>query len=449
MLNALLGIGLNQTKRRDKIKNKSITVLNVLGVVLLLGACQSNRLYDAPKVSAFRGRNLPAPPGMVYVPSGTIFYKSSQDSSDVGKNVSLSAFFIDQTEVTNKQYRTFVNWVADSIAVTDYLNDDQYFINQQGDDLSSNVDRPINWDRVKKVSPLWKNEDPTIQERLQPMISYEGDKKTLNREVVKYRFSYLKADGVNNDQYVTDTVAVMPIEDIWSKDFPNAQLTSMDANYFYHESFDYNPVVGVSWKQARAYTDWRGKEIMAKLQKNSYLKGFQLTFSLPTEAQWQYAAEGKLDPRDTVNRSMLTIDDRKSRKKKLAVNFKQGEGTYSRDGATFTVPVKSYAPNAFGIYNMAGNVSEWTLDAYSPSAIAFVNDLNPVLLYDADDGANYALKRKVVKGGSWKDNGGVLDSDARNYEEQDAAHSYIGFRCVMSAFEVPTEHLKTRKYKSE
>lgn len=432
----------------------SVTRTSFYGLIagaLFMTACSSNRVYDSPRVSAFRGTRLPAPPGMVYIPSGTIFYKGSQDSSDVGKNVSLSAFFIDQTEVTNKQYRQFVNWVADSIAVTDYLEDDQYFLNQQrnntDDSLVANEDRLIDWKRVKKESPLWQSSNPEIQEKLRPMMTMEAGKRVLNKALLNYRFSYLKMDGRNNDQYVTDVVGVMPVEDIWSRDFPNAQMSSMDANYFRHESFDYNPVVGVSWKQARAYADWRGKEIMNELQKNSYLKGYQLTFSLPTEAQWQYAAEGKLDPADTIQKTRLTIDDKKSDKKRLAVNFKQGEGTYSRDGSTFTVPVKSYTPNAFGVYNMAGNVSEWTLDAFSPSAIEFVNDLNPVLLYDADDNASYALKRKVVRGGAWKDNGSMLNSDTRNYEQQDESHSYIGFRCVMSAFEMTTPQVKTRKYK--
>lgn len=433
--------------------NRSTNRVSIYGIVaggLLVAACGSNKLYNSPKVSAFRGNSLPAPPGMVYIPSGTIFYKSSQDSTQTGKNVSLSAFFIDETEVTNKQYREFVNWVADSIAVTDYLDDDQYFIEQPLDSEDSTIagnNRLIDWKRVKKVSPLWKSNDSEIQEKIRPMMTIESGKRVLNKLLLNYRFSYLKWDGKENNQYVTDTVAVIPIKDIWSKDFPNAQMSSMDANYFQHESFDYNPVVGVSWKQARAYADWRGKEIMNELQKNSYLKGYQLTFSLPTEAQWQYAAEGKLDPADTIQKTRLTIDDRKSDKKRLAVNFKQGEGTYSRDGSTFTVPAKSYTPNAFGIYNMAGNVSEWTLDAFSPSAIEFVNDLNPVLLYDADDNANYALKRKVVRGGSWKDNGSMLNSDTRNYEQQDESHSYIGFRCVMSAFEMTTPQVKTRKYK--
>ncbi|MGO3806160.1 MAG: SUMF1/EgtB/PvdO family nonheme iron enzyme [Sphingobacterium sp.] len=411
-------------------------------LVSVAGCNTSSNMYNAPKVSAFKDGKLPAPPGMVYVPSGTILFKGSLDSGNVGKNISLSAFFIDETEVTNKQYRAFVNWVADSVAVTDYLNDDQYFL----DVASENGEgRRIDWKKVKKISPIWRSSDPSIAERIAPMLDMKGTSRSLNGDAVKYRYAYLKSKGNRKKEFVTDTVSVIPAEDIWSKDFPNAQLTSLDANYFTHQSFDYYPVIGVSWLQARAYADWRGKEMMANVMKNSYLSGYQLTFSLPTEAQWQYAAEGKLDPRDTVASTRYTVEGEEG-KEKLAVNYKQGEGTYSRDGATFTLPVKSYTPNKFGLYNMAGNVSEWTLDAYSPSAVAFVNDLNPVLLYDADHDDADALKRKVVRGGSWKDNGEQLNSETRNYSVDYEPHSYIGFRCVMSAFELPTTQSKTRKY---
>lgn len=425
-----------------KLFKRIYTVAGLALILAIAGCNSSNNFYKAPKVSAFRGGKLPPPPGMVYVPSGTILFKSSLDSGNVGKNISLSAFFIDATEVTNRQYREFVNWVADSIAVTDYLQDDRYFLDLASEDGEG---RRINWKQVKRESPLWRSSDPTIAEQLAPMIVMRGSHRALNPEVVKYRYSFLKTKGNLKNEYVTDTVSVMPSEDIWSRDFPNAQLTSLDANYFSHQSFDYYPVVGVTWHQARAFTDWRGKEMMANLMKNSYLAGYQLTFSLPTEAQWQYAAEGKLDPRDTISGTKMTIDGEEG-KQKLAVNYKQGEGTYSRDGATFTLPVKSYTPNAFGIYNMAGNVSEWTLDAYSPSAVAFVNDLNPVLLYDADEDDADALRRKVVRGGSWKDNGEQLNSETRSYSVDYEPHSYIGFRCVMSAFEMPTTQSKTRRY---
>lgn len=175
-----------------KYKLSGLQMAVLLITLSCLSACKSNQFSSAPKVSAFRGGKLPPPPGMVYVPSGTILYKGSLDSGNVGKDVSLSAFFIDETEVTNKQYREFVNWVADSIAVTDYLQDDQYFL-ANSDDGQGN--RRINWSRVKKLSPLWKSKVPAIQERLAPMVMMRGSERVLNPQVIRYRFTYLKTKG--------------------------------------------------------------------------------------------------------------------------------------------------------------------------------------------------------------------------------------------------------------
>jgi hypothetical protein len=128
----------------------------------------------------------------------------------------------------------------------------------------------------------------------------------------------------------------------------------------------------------------------------------------------------------------------------MLTNFKQDEGDYWEDGSALTVPVMAFAPNEFGLYNMEGNVSEWTLDAYSPSTYAFVSDLNPVLLYDADPSDAEAMKRKVVRGGSFMSNAKSLDPYYRDMEMQNVAHCFIGFRCVMQAPEVITKKVMTR-----
>lgn len=94
---------------------------------------------------------------------------------------------------------------------------------------------------------------------------------------------------------------------------------------------------------------------------------------------------------------------------------------------------------------MAGNVAEWCLDAYSPSAFEFVEDRDPVLLLDSPDGDVDVMKRKVVRGGSWKDNATDLNTATRNYEIQNTAHSYIGFRCAMAAPDLITDQIGTRK----
>ena len=125
-------------------------------------------------------------------------------------------------------------------------------------------------------------------------------------------------------------------------------------------------------------------------------------------------------------------------------NFKQDEGDYWEDGAALSTPSMSFAPNEFGLYNMEGNVSEWVMDAYSPSVYSFVSDLNPVLLYDADSSDVEAMKRKVIRGGSFMSNAKALNPYYRDVELQNVAHCYLGFRCVMQAPEILHKNVSTR-----
>ena len=416
-------------------------------LLLMLSACQPS-IYNTPKTRAVSVKRLIPPQGMVYIPSGTFMYKMLNDDKAEQRKVSVSAFFIDKTEVTNKQYQAFVNWVADSVAITDYLHDDSFFLPATGATVGSSgkEQRLIDWSKVNNISPLWKKAPPEVKEKLAPMMTMINGVRVPDPELVVYRFYYIRMDGVKNNEYMMDTVGVYPHESVWSADFPNSQMTVMDANYFTNKIYEYNPVVGVTWKQARAYADWRGTQLRLMIKNNPNLRNFKLSFSLPTEAQWQFAAEAKLSPNDTTDHTVKTTVDKATGKEQLSLNFKQGEGSYASDGSTFTLPATSYTPNAFGIYNMAGNVSEWTLDAYSPSSSQLVNDLNPALLYDATNKDAMLMRRKVVRGGSWKDNGEMLNTDTRSFEDQEAAHSYIGFRCVMAAFELTGEQVKTRKY---
>ncbi len=83
---------------------------------------------------------------------------------------------------------------------------------------------------------------------------------------------------------------------------------------------------------------------------------------------------------------------------------------------------------------MAGNVAEWTSSAFHESAYDAIGDFNPTLEYEALPDDPPALKRKVVRGGSWKDVAYFLRNGTRSYEYQDSAKSYVGFRCVRTSF---------------
>ena len=107
-------------------------------------------------------------------------------------------------------------------------------------------------------------------------------------------------------------------------------------------------------------------------------------------------------------------------------------GNYVDDGYIKPAPVASFDPNDYGLYDMTGNVAEWTNSAFDESSMSFTHDMNPNYEFNATPDEDDAMKRKVIKGGSWKDVSYFLQSGTRTYEYQDSAKSFIGFRCVRS-----------------
>jgi gliding motility-associated lipoprotein GldK len=196
--------------------------------------------------------------------------------------------------------------------------------------------------------------------------------------------------------------------------------------YFWHPSFDNYPVVGVNWKQANAFCNWRTSYLNDALAKS----GLPLVqdYRLPIEAEWEFAARGNLD------HSMYPWGGVYLRNKLgcFVANFKPLRGNYIDDGALTTERVATFAANEYGLYDMAGNVAEWTISAYHPSSYVFSATLNPDFKYNAKPNDPPAMKRKVIRGGSWKDVARYLQVSVRDYEYQDTAKSYIGFRCVRS-----------------
>jgi len=149
-------------------------------------------------------------------------------------------------------------------------------------------------------------------------------------------------------------------------------------------------------------------------------------YRLPTEGEFEFAARNGR----TENKYPWDSDATQSEKGCFMANFKPGEGNYTKDENLIPARVGSYAPNRFGIYDLAGNVSEWTSTAYTESGTADMSDVNPQYRYDAAKEDPYAIKKKVVKGGSWKDIGLFIRADMREGEFQNQPRSYVGFRCV-------------------
>ena len=210
---------------------------------------------------------------------------------------------------------------------------------------------------------------------------------------------------------------VLPDTTVWSSSFSYHYGDPLMEFYYDHPAFDMYPVVGVSWEQAKMYCEWRTYHQRA----NDKSEWDYPEYRLPTEAEWEYAAKGGKE----IAKYPWGGPYLKNRKGCLMANFKPGRGNYIDDGFAYTAPVDAYNPNNFGLYNMAGNVSEWVLDAYSPVSGTYTWDLDPIYNNPNDP-------RKVVRGGSWKDIAHYLETSTRTYEFQDIKTAHIGFRTAMT-----------------
>jgi gliding motility-associated lipoprotein GldK len=372
---------------------------------------------------------LPKPPGMVYIPPGTFHMGPSDEDINYtftarNKQVSISGFWMDATEITNNEYRQFTNYVRDSIAGTL-----MGYVKQDADGTGI-----LDWKKIKTI----KWDDKATLEKIDALIVTPDNRifgrKEIDPSKLVYHsetFDYAAAAG-NKDPNVPRSafivkkdIPIYPDTLVWVRDFAYSYNEPMAKQYYSHPAFGNYPVVGVNWKQATAFCEWRTQTL------NSWLIGkkrsTETDFRLPTEAEWEYAARG--------GRSQSPYPwggpYLRNRKGCLLANFKPGRGNYPEDGGFYTVRADAYWPNDFGLYCMAGNVAEWTSSLYYEGSYNFQSDMNPDIRWNAKDQESPRMKRKVIRGGSWKDVGYYLQTSTRTFEYEDTAKSYIGFRCVI------------------
>jgi gliding motility-associated lipoprotein GldK len=426
-----------------------VSTLSVVAILFLsgckLGKSKSKglkndgQLYGVAPASKYI---LPKPPGMVYIPSGTFHMGPSDEDVNYAftarnKQVSISGFWMDATEITNNEYRQFTNWVRDSIAAK--LLGSPYV--KQGGDGNEYID----WKQVPKIK--W-NDKATIEKIDAIIVTPDnrifGQKEIDPAKIVYHSevFDFMEAAKRENANVprgkfiVKSNTPVYPDTLAWVRDFSYSYNEPMAKQYFSHPAYGNYPAVGITWKQATAFCDWRTHYL------NSFLiskkRSTESPFRLPTEAQWEYAARG--------GRSQSPYPwggpYLRNRKGCLLANFKPGRGNYPEDGGFYTVRADAYWPNDFGLYNMAGNVAEWTSSLYYEGGYDFQHDMNPDIRWNAQDQDPPRMKRKVIRGGSWKDVGYFLQTSTRAYEYQDTAKAYIGFRCVI---DLPPTLNKKRK----
>lgn len=439
-------------------------------------------------------------PGLVFVQGGTFTMGQTEEDvmghwDNVPKRVTVPSFYIDRTEVANVHYREYIHW-----------------LNRVFDPEADENNRKI-IDAALPDTLVWRSE-----------LSY-------NEPLVEY---YFRHPGFNN--YPVVGVSWRQAYDfcLWRSDRVNEGILmqkgfiakqglqgQQQENNFTTKSY----LLGVY--QAQPGKNKSLKTPMGTPRTNVTMEDGILMpdYRLPFEAEWEYAAYGLINqnPRPSAkegkrgeelhsnkqvypwsnNYNGLRETKHGSWHGQFMANFKRGSGDNAgvagglNDRAVYTADVKSFYPNAFGIYNMAGNVSEWVFDVYRPMTSLDLtsnnDDVAPVRgnkymkLYKNENGeaevdstgrvkmvpvtdaeaksrrnyqrgnvinyldgdslsqADYGYgkttlisdKSRVFKGGSWNDRAYWLSPGTRRYLEEDQAMSTIGFRCAMDRMGSP------------
>lgn len=312
----------------------------------------------------------PSPDGMVWIPPGTVTVGSDHPSARANEQpphrVHVDGFWMDATEVTNAQFRMFVE-------ATGHI---------------TTAEQPIDWDVLAKQLP-------------------PGTPKPPDEQLVAGSAVFVAPPrSVAQDQYLS-----------WWRWTPGANWRHPEGPDSSIEGRDDHPVVHVSWDDAVAYATWAGK-------------------ALPTEAQWERAA--RIDHDGAVYAWGDVLQPHNVHQ----ANLWQGAFPYENtddDGYATTAPVRSFPPNSLGLYELCGNVWEWTADYYHPDTYrlrhtnrpACQNPSGPAKAFDPS--MPRASQVRVQKGGSFLCHASYCTSyrpSAKMGTTSDSTFQHTGFRCV-------------------
>ena len=442
-------------------------------------------------------------PGLVFVQGGTFTMGQTEedvmgDWNNIPRRVTVPSFYIDRTEVANVHYREYIHWLTRIFDV-------------EADENNKKI-----VDAALPDTLVWRSELSYNE----PLVEYYFRHPGFNEYPVvgvswrqAYDYCLWRSDRVNEGILMEKGyVAKQGIQG-------QQQENNFTTKSYLLGLYQAQPGKGATSKKNPLKTTQGTPRTNVTMEDGLLLPDYRLPF----EAEWEYAAYGYINqnPRPstkegkrgeelitnkqvfpwTQNMNFSGMRDTKhgSWQGQFLANFKRGSGDNMgvagglNDRAVYTAPVKSYFPNGFGVYNMAGNVSEWVYDVFRPLTMLDADDVAPVRgnkfmkLYKNDQGeaeidstgrvkmaevtdaesksrrnyqrgnvinfldgdtlsnASYGYgqttlisdKSRVFKGGSWNDRAYWLSPGTRRYMEEDQASSTIGFRCAMDRMGSP------------